>query len=989
MRPTDFTKKTIQEPGRFHGFENLMHDRVRDILMVSSLYDYFILSQDGRLNEQFVGEYLELNLRYTSNLTHVFNGADAIELARDTGRYNLIISSTELGDMNVVELTRRLRENGIDTPLVLLAYDQRALNEFTAKNDLSEIERAFLWQGDVRILLAITKYIEDKMNVAYDTGVAEVQAIIVIEDNIRYYSSFLPMIYTELVKHSQSLMPEGINLTHKLMRIRARPKLLLCDHYEEAWSYFETYPGEILGIISDIEFPKNGKSCPDAGVRFSRRARKIRPDVPIMLQSSQPKNEKVAHSVNASFGLKGSRRLLHQVRNFMVKSFRFGPFVFRLPDNTEIATAPDLKTLEQLMHTVPAESLAYHSEQNDFSNWLKARTEFALADKLRPRKVSDFQTLEDLRQELILSIAEYRKERNRALVEDFDRRSFDGTGGFYRIGTGSLGGKARGLAFVNTLLNEYHDSRNFRKVSISVPLSVVLATDIFDRFLEDNNLASFAMGSAQYQEIQKRFAEGNFQQDLQEDLVAFLQVANYPLAVRSSSLLEDSPYQPFAGVYETHMLPNDHSDIAMRLEQLQTSIKYVYASTFSNNAKNFIDATNYRLEEEKMAVIIQRVVGAPAGDRFYPDFAGVARSHNFYPAPPAKSEDGIAAVGLGLGKTVGDGGFCVRFSPKYPRHSVHFSSVNQILKNCQREFYAIHLRGDSDNPPNSGIDLRSWGLDVAEADGTLAAVGSTYSSENHAIYDGASRPGVRLVTLAPILKHEQFPLAEILTTLLEIGELGTGAPIELEFAVSLRSTEGKDKEFCILQLRPLALSKELEEVEFEDVDERDLVCSSDSVLGNGKVSDIVDVVVVDYFRFERTQSQDAARIVGKLDRELRTAARPYLLIGVGRWGSSEPFLGIPVTWAQISGARVIVEAGFRDLQVTPSQGTHFFQNLTSHNVGYFTVNPESGQGFLDWEWLAVQSAVSEEQHVRHLRFDTPVVIKMNGKEHTGRIYKPV
>ncbi len=967
-----------------------MRDRVRDVLMVSSLYDYFILSQDGRLNEQFLGEFLELNLRYTPNLTHVFHGEDALELARDTGRYNLIITSTELGDMNVVELAHRLRENGIDTPLVLLAYDPQALNEFSAKHNLSEIERTFLWQGDVRILLAITKYIEDKMNVAYDTGVAGVQAIIVIEDNIRYYSSFMPMIYTELVKHSQSLVPEGINLTHKLMRIRARPKLLLCDHYEEAWSYFETYSSEILGIISDIKFPKDGESCPDAGVRFAREARKIRPDVPIMLQSSRPENEEEARSVNASFGLKGSRRLLDQVRNFMVESFRFGPFVFRLQDGTEIARAPDLKTLEQLMYTVPAESLAYHGERNDFSNWLKARTEFALADKLRPRKVSDFATMEDLRQEVIRSIAEYRKERNRGLVADFDRHSFDGSG-FYRIGTGSLGGKARGLAFINTLLNEYHVDRDIPNVSISVPLSVVLATDIFDRFLEDNALASFAMSSEDYEQIQIRFVEGDFSQDIRDDLAAFLRIANYPLAVRSSSLLEDSQYQPFAGVYETHMLPNEHSEPGVRLEQLLTTIKRVYASTFSNRAKNFIDATNYRLEEEKMAVIIQRVVGAPAGDRFYPDFAGVARSYNFYPTAPATSEDGIAAVGLGLGKTVVDGGCCVRFSPRYPRHSLQFSSVDEILKNCQREFYAIRLGGDAGDAGDwheCCVDLGSWGLDVAEADGTLAAVGSTYSSENDAVYDGVSRPGVRLVTLAPVLKHGRFPLAGILETLLELGELGTGAPVELEFAVTLRTPPGVDEEFGFLQLRPLALSKEMEDVELDEVDERELVCGSESVLGNGKITDLMDVVVVDYLRFERTQSQDAARIVGQLNRDLRAAARPYLLIGVGRWGSSEPFLGIPVTWAQIAGARVIVEAGFRDLQVTPSQGTHFFQNLTSSNVGYFTVNPEAGQGFLDWEWLSAQKAIFEESHVRHLRFDTPLVVKMNGKQHAGRIYKP-
>lgn len=965
---------------RFHGFQDLIQNRVQDVLLVSSLYDYYILSQDGRLNEQFLGEFLELNLRHTPNITHVYSGQEALSLAHAASRYNLIITSIELGDMNVLQLVAELRRQGLDTPVVLLAYDRRELTRFIDNHDVTSLERIFLWQGDVRILLAIVKYMEDKMNVEHDTGVVGVPAIVLVEDNIRYYSSFLPVIYTELVKHSQSLMPEGLNLTDKLMRIRARPKILLSDHYEEAWDYFQRFSNDILGIISDIQFPRDGESRPDAGVQLAQAVRAVRPDVPIMLQSSRTENETEARSVGASFLLKGSPLLLNHVREFMVESLRIGDFVFRLPDGTEIGHASDLKTLEHMLETVPAESLAYHGERNDFSTWLKARTELQLAAKLRPRKVSDYDTLEDLRTSVIESIAEYRAERNRGQVVDFDRNHFDASASFYRIGGGSLGGKARGIAFVNNLLNQFHIDREFPGVDVSVPTSVVLGTEVFDRFMEDNDLADFAIQCDCDDDIEQRFLAAKFTRELEKDLKVFLDRTRYPLAVRSSSLLEDSQHHPFSGVYETYMLANNHRKLETRLQQLLTAVKRVYASTFSSTAKIYLDATQYRLEEEKMAVIIQRVVGSLHAERFYPDFAGAARSYNFYPTPPANNDDGVAAVALGLGKTVEEGGSAIRFSPRFPRHVP--LELPAILKTSQRDFYAIDLR-DTDR-----VELGSWTLESAEADGTLAAVASTYSAENEALYDGVSRPGPRVVTFAPLLKHGVFPLAEILETLLAIGGEGTRAPVEIEFAVNLAPAPDGRREFGFLQLRPLVLAQELEEIEIGDVDVSDTICRSASVLGNGLLSDLKDVIVVDYQRFERKDSRLTADTVGQMGRALSTEDRPYILVGVGRWGSREPYLGIPVNWSQIAGARVIVEAGFRDFRVTPSQGTHFFQNLISNNVGYFTVNPEDGEGYVDWDWLANQEAVAEEGPVRHLRFETPLVVKMDGRRNEGVILKP-
>ncbi len=970
-------------------FQHLMSYHVQNILLVTSLYDSFILAEDGDLGELVLNEFLDLNLRHSPELTHVATGSEALSLLADQRRHDIIISSLNLGDMTVLELAQKVREAGLDTPVVLLAYDARELKDFAAKNDLSILERVFLWQGDVRILLAIVKYIEDRRNLAHDTGKAGVPAIIVVEDKPRYYSSFLPVIYSELMLHAQNLMPEGLNRAHKLMRIRARPKILLCQTYEEAWGFISEYPDEILGILSDIEFPREGELDPLAGYELARQVRGLRHDIPVMLQSGRPENEKLARQAGASFLLKNSPVLLQELRDFLADSFGFGDFVFRLPDGTEVDRAEDLQTLIEKLWTVPADSIEYHASRNHFSRWLKTRTEFALAESLRPWQLSDFDGVEELRHYLIRAMEVYRREQNRGVVVDFERERFDGTVPFTRIGSGSLGGKARGLAFVNYLLTDNDVSAQFPGVRITVPPCVVLGTDVFDEFLDRSRLRDFAIESQDDSKIVKRFLAARFPKAVEQDLTAFLQHMHEPLAVRSSSLLEDSQYQPFAGIYRTFMLPNNGGDLDTRLAQLITAIKRVYASTFSVRAKAYLDATPYRLEEEKMAVIVQRMVGGPHDGVFYPDFAGVARSHNFYPTPPFGSDDGIAAVALGLGRTVGEGEPCLRFCPRYPRHVLQASSVQEFLNTSQREFWALDL-GDGVEGVHDPDDSRMvrLSLERAEQDGTLHAVGSTYSHENDAVYDGLSRAGVRLVSFAPVLKHERFPLAEVLDQLLDLGEQATSAPVEIEFAVNLSTVGGEPKEFGFLQMRPLALSREFEELEIGDVPRDDLVVESPCVLGHGRIDDIRDVVVIDKHSFDRSTTQEAALDVAQLNAELRAREVPYLLIGVGRWGSKDPWLGIPVAWDQISGVRAIVEAGFKDLRVTPSQGTHFFQNLTSCNVGYFTVNQDAGEGFVDWDWLAQQPAVKASRTVRLLRLKQPLVITMNGKTNRGIILKP-
>ena len=973
---------------RFEGFENLMPFRVQNILLVSSLYDSFILREDGRLNELLIDESLELNLRQIPGITHVASCAEALDLASSNPQFNLIVTNLAVGDMDAAQLAREVRRKGLDVPVVVLGYDYREIKKFVARNPVGDIDRVFLWQGNARILIAIVKYVEDKRNVLHDTRAMGVPVLLVVEDNIRYYSSFLPVIYTELIKQSRRVIQEGINVAHKLVRMQARPKILLSSNFEDAAQLVQEYRDYIFGLVSDVEFPWEGKLSPEAGFELARMVKSLTPDVPVVLQTSRTEFRPRAHAEGYSFLRKRSPTLLKDLRRILTDHFGFGDFVFRMPDQREVGRAKDLNELEETLQTLPADSLVYHAQRNHFSHWLMARTEFALAAKLRPRKVSDFNGPEHLRRDLIESINEYRREQNEVLIGDFKPDTFKPSdSSFLRIGSGSLGGKARGLAFVRHLLRTRRITRRFPGVRISVPPAVVIATDLFDQFLAENNLSDFALHCDDDTEIQQRFLDAALPVPLQESLRAFLSEVDYPLAIRSSSLLEDSQYQPFTGVYETFMLGNQQSNVEARLGELSEAIKRVYASTFSQHAKAYVRATPYRLEEEKMAVILQQVVGTAHGSRFYPDFSGVVRSHNFYPVEPMTFADGIAAVALGLGRTVVDGGKCLSFCPRYPRNLLQFSSVEDILANTQTEFCALELDGVPHGAGPGHLREARFGLDVAEADGTLHAVASTYSADNHAVYDGLSRPGARVVTFAPMLKHGIFPLAAILELLVRAGEDALGNPVEIEFAVRLPRAE-EPAEFGFLQIRPLTLARDNQDLSIDEVDSSQLICKSKKVLGNGRIENLHDIVVVDSHRFERSRSQEVARAVAHFNATLSADNRPYLLIGVGRWGSNDPWLGIPVEWDEISGARAIIEAGFHDFRVTPSQGSHFFQNLTAFQVGYFTVNPDAGEGSVDWQWLAEQPAVEEQGCVRHLQFPAPLRVIMNSRTSQGIIFKP-
>jgi CheY-like chemotaxis protein len=740
---------------RLKSFQRLMHFKIRDILLVASLYDNYLFEEDGRLYELIRQEFQVLNLSQPPEITHVTSAAEALDLLQSQGHFDLIITTLHIEDMNVVRFAQKVKQTGSSVPMVLLAYDNMERRELVSNYDTSVFERIFIWQGDYRLLIAIIKHIEDRRNVESDTLSVGLQSIILIEDNVSFYSSYLPLIYTEIHLQSQRLISEGLNLSHRFLRMRARPKILLCTSYEEALAYFEKYQDFILGVISDVNFKHNGVKDPIGGFRFAEMVRKQHEDIPILLQSSNADFADKAREIGVGFLQKGSPRLLHDLRRFMMDHFGFGDFVFRTPDGVEVGRANNLKTLEEVLHHVPDESVLFHAKRNHFSNWLKARTEFWLAHRLRPRKVSDFASVADLRAELIRSLHQYQEVRQRGVITEFNRETFDPASSFARMGSGSLGGKGRGLGFINTLISNYSLRDKYPDVEIAVPSAIVVATDVFDRFLSENHLESFALSSTDDEEVHRRFLEApHFPRDITAKLREFLEIMREPLAVRSSSLLEDSQYQPFAGVYQTFMIPNNDPDTDVRLKELLQSIKLVFASTFSKRAKDYMKATSYRLEEEKMAVIIQRMVGARHHDRFYPAFAGVAKSYNFYPVPPQKSTDGIAQVALGLGITVVDGGNAVRFSPKYPRHLLQFFSTLETIRNAQQDFLALNLARARDGGTMSSPEafVEQYDLSKAEEDKTLFYVGSTYSPENESVYDGVAREGKRVVTFAPILK---------------------------------------------------------------------------------------------------------------------------------------------------------------------------------------------------------------------------------------------
>jgi CheY-like chemotaxis protein len=985
MTPADNKTPETAWGSRFRGFHALMPKRIEHILVVSSLYESFILEEEGLLTEMITSQYLDMGLSHAPHVSRASTGKEALGFI-EHNTVDLVLTMTRLGGMKVEEFARRAKEIRPTIPIVVLADEARELYRRPELRTCEHINRVYLWYGDAKILLAIIKVLEDRFNAEHDTAAGDVRVIILVENSVRFYSTYLPLIYTELMKLTQSLMVEGVNLEHRLLRQRARPKILLADNFEEAWELYSRYSDNVLGVISDIGFPKGGQLDQSAGLELARRIREHSPHLPILLQSSDAAKEEAADQLRVCFINKKSPSLLRQLRDFMLSNLGFGDFVFQLPDGTEVGRAHDLRSLEEVVAIVPDESLAFHAQHNHFSNWLMARTEFELASVLRKRDVSEFSSIEAVRRYLLSSLAESRVRSKSGVITDFSPDKFDITATFSRIGTGSIGGKARGLAFINTLLRHYNVRQRFKEVRIGVPHSVAIGTDVFDRFLDENDLSGLVTREVDDRQIIDAFLHARLPEAVRRHLAAFIEYVQYPLAVRSSSMLEDSQDRPFAGIYSTHMIPNNHYDPSVRFEQLCRAVKLVFASTLFRVARRYLEATGRHSEEERMGVIIQEVIGSPHGNRFYPTFSGIARSYNFYPTGQMEPEDGIASVALGLGKMVVEGGETLRFSPAYPQVLPQFASTKEMLDNSQRHFYALdlslHRRRPSTDPD---AYLTRLDLEAAAQDGTLDPIGSVYSPENDAVYDGLYRDGLKLVTFAHVLKSGLFPLAEILQWLLQVGREGMACPVEIEFAVDMNVDPMR---FGFLQIRPIISHEEFADVHISEEEEKGAFCYSSQALGNGRIRDIQDIVYVKPKDFDSAQTREMALEVARINDKLRKADRRYMLIGPGRWGTADRWLGIPVTWEQISSAQVIVEATLEDFIVTPSQGTHFFQNLTSLGVGYLTVDTNVNSGRIDWNWLDHQPAAEESKHIRHVALSKPLGIKLDGRSRRGVILPP-
>ncbi len=966
---------------RFKIFHELMAKKIREVLLVSTPYEAWIMEEDCRLSERIIHEYRGLNLSNPPRLTWVSSAAEALN-ALDQKKFDMVITMHQLADMDAYSLGKKIKAKAPKLPVVLLSHKTLlAQDRIPGQPNPSGIDRTFVWSGDTDILLALIKNAEDKMNVLHDTESAGIRVILVVEDSPEYISSLLPILYKEVVSQAQAVMGEGLNEEHRLLTMRARPKILIAENYEAAFELYERFEPYVLGVISDVRIPRNCELNNTAGIDLLSNIKSKRWDIPLLLMSSEPSNAEVAAKIPASFVDKNSTSLFKEIRSFLKDQLGFGDFVFRTPKGEEIGRASNLRTLEKILPDIPDDSFILHCSRNDFSRWLFARSEILLASKLRPVTHADFSDVDSHRQFIIISFHELRKWRQRGIVANFDARDFDLDTEFFKIGKGSLGGKARGLAFASTLLRR--NSKIYKKfpdVDISVPQTLVVTTDAFDDFVEMNNLRELAKADATDEEIADQFMKAEFPEWVHDDLMAYLAKINYPLAIRSSSLLEDAQFRAYAGLYRTYMIPNDHPDLQKRLEHLISAVKLVYASTYYQGPKAFSKRIGQRTEEEKMAVIVQQLVGDQYADRFYPAISGVAQSHNYYPFSRMKPEEGIATVAMGLGKLVMEGEKALRLSPKYPQLLPQRSTVEDILENSQRFFYSLKM-GDAFHPLGINEDSTLVKKEITEVveDAPMKLLASTYVPEEHRIRETAHFAGYRVLTFASILKYNTFPLADILSEALKMGREGMGCPVELEFSVNLCEDKRCKPEFAFLQLRPMTAREELIEVEISQEETNQAFCVSSNALGNAVKQDLSDIIYVKPDAFDPGRTPEIARQIGMLNSDLVKEDRKYLLIGPGRWGSADRFLGIPVSWSQISGVGAMIEIASQKLKAEPSQGSHFFHNIASLGINYVTVTDDQ-DCFLKWDWLTSLPVVNETSFVNHVRLNQSITLKVDGRK---------
>lgn len=963
-------------------FVNLMTKRIFNVLLVANPYDAFMLEDDGRIDEKIFIEYMNLSLRYPPRFTQVSTEEDAWKQLGNT-MFDLVICMPGSDNSDTFDIARQIKEKYPHIPLVVLTPFSHGIKERMEHEDLSIFEYVFCWLGNTDLLVSIIKLIEDKMNLEHDIKEVGVQMILLVEDSIRFYSSVLPDLYKFVLRQSQEFATEALNEHQRTLRMRGRPKIVLARSYEEAMNLYNRYQHNMLGIISDARFPREGQIDPKAGIRFLTEVRSRDPFIPLILQSAEVTNKNFAESCGAQFIDKNSKKMNIDLREAVSENFGFGDFIFRNPNTMEeVVRVHNLKELQNVIFSIPAESLLYHITRNHISRWLYSRAIFPVAEFLKQISWKDLQDIDAHRQIIFEAIVKYRKMKNQGVVAVFERDRFDRYSNFARIGDGSLGGKGRGLAFIDNMVKRHAEFEEFENASVVIPKTVVLCTDIFDEFMDMNQLYQVALSDADDETILRAFLRAKLPDRLVEDFFAFFDVVKSPIAIRSSSLLEDSHYQPFAGIYSTYMIPYLTDKYEM-LRMLSDSIKGVYASVYYKDSKAYMQATSNVIDQEKMAVILQEVVGTQYGDRFYPSISGVARSINYYPINDELAEEGTVSLALGLGKYIVDGGLTLRVCPYHPDKVLQTSEMEMALRETQTRFYALDLKNLGQNfSLDDGFNLLKLPVKEAENDGALTYIASTYDPYDMVIRDGIYPGGRKVITFANILQHDVFPLARILQLAQKYGQGEMRRPVEIEFAVNLDAKE-KRGVFYLLQIRPMVDMKADLNEDLNTIPEDQLLLKSVNSLGQGIMDDIQDVIYVKTDGYSASNNQLIAYDIEKLNKRFLDEGKHYILVGPGRWGSSDTWLGIPVKWPNISAARVIVEAGLTNYRVDPSQGTHFFQNLTSFGVGYFTINAYMNDGLYNQELLNSMLAVEETKFLRWVHFDKPLTVKMDGKKKIG------
>ncbi len=969
-------------------FQNLMQKRIYNVLLIATPYDAFIMEEDGRVEEQLYFEYTSLNLSSPPRVTQACSYPEAYESLK-TKQHDLIIAMPGVDIGATFREAKNIKKLYPEIPIIVLTPFSREVSRRITNEDFSGVDYVFSWLGNVDLLLAIIKLLEDKMNAENDILEVGLQTIILVEDSVRFYSSVLPHLYKFLLKQSLIFSTEALNEHEQMLRMRGRPKVMLARNYEEAEALYEKYQNKILGIITDVSFDINGKKEKLAGIKLAKSIKERDPYVPIIIESSETENAKYAQELGVSFIDKNSKKFPVDLGNTISYNFGFGAFIIKNPHTgEEVMRINNLKEFQNKVFDIPAESLLYHASRNDISRWLYSRAMFPIAEIVQAHRFRNIKDAPKVKQMFFNLIVKYRKMKNRGVVAVFKKDRFDHYSNFARIGQGSLGGKGRGLAFIDSIIKKYPICDNFEGATLSIPRTIVLCTDIFDEFMEDNNLYPTALSDAPDEQILDAFVEANLPRYLKDDFFALFEVVDRPLAIRSSSLLEDSHYQPFAGIYSTYMIPRLDDKYEM-LRLISSAIKSVYASVFFSDSKAYMTATSNLIDQEKMAIIIQEVVGEDHDGDYFPSFSGVGRSLNYYPVNDEKPEDGVAEIAVGLGKYIVDGGLALRFSPRHPNKILQTSTLDLALRDTQTQFYAL----DMDNLENKfstddSDNIKRIRIQDAAKKRQLKYLVSTYDAEDQIIRDSDEGLGRKIVTFANVLKHKVFPLASIVDFMLTVGEKEMRRPIEIEFAGNIDIHGDSKGAVYWLQIRPIVDRKEMLDESIMEQPDENLILKTGTALGHGYMDSIKDIVYVKPENFSSEKTPLIAKEIEQINKQFTEQEDAYILIGPGRWGTSDPALGIPVKWAQISSARLIAEAALPNYRIEPSQGTHFFQNLTSFGVGYFTINPNDKDSLYDIDYLNSLPASYETDSIRIVHFEKPLSIGINGKTGLGIVIKP-